>query len=594
MNSVSIKRTSGKSGKEPLQHAPVTPELVFIVQNKPEKFSKQTSTQIRKHVMKDIGKSRRKDKRNRQVSLELPESIGEASTSSESELPFRHSTDQPGTFLNFELEEPGLAPLKNAEVSSCASFYPQGSALYFQPSGSQHAAPEYVQQSYQGCSYDFRDSRALAQSPTSIERLGSGRGDPFARYPVPMKGQMRELLDEAFDDRYHNIGPWRDACLPIGMLGPAAFHQMLSNALLNIRCRRPTCTPSDTYESRRHHGIAVKIVKEGMSDPAVATSDAFIGAIVGLTCYHCHTGNHDAWKLHMNGLEQVVRLRGGIHTLDSNKLVRALLGWSDITGSSVEDIHPRFPLPSFIPDLDTLHPCPTISTHQDHILAVWLGRFTNHINLIDLMNHLQRFNYHLQYEAQNPDRKIFHDGDFATAYLFPIIHQCLILSGNAILADEQDTNILQAVRISCLLYTAEIRRLFGINGVAAKLHTQKLKFYLENSPHDWGDLGMLRLWCLAMGGMESEGAERAWFAAEVVREGAEMGYPMWHDLETQMEEMIWFTDAHRPKFWSLYHGFDDSLPGPESLGIGHDSHDRYQEPSGEANFGVTPYPDIGW
>ena len=90
----------------------------------------------------------------------------------------------------------------------------------------------------------------------------------------------------AFDDRYHNIGPWRDACLPIGMLGPAAFHQMLSNALLNIRCRRPICDPSDNYESIRHHGIAVRIVKEGMSDPAVATSDAFIGAIVGLTCYH--------------------------------------------------------------------------------------------------------------------------------------------------------------------------------------------------------------------------------------------------------------------------------------------------------------------
>lgn len=70
------------------------------------------------------------------------------------------------------------------------------------------------------------------------------------------------------------------------MLGPAAFHQMLSNALLNIRCRRPIYDPSDNYESIKHHGIAVRIVKEGMSDPAVATSDAFIGAIVGLTCYH--------------------------------------------------------------------------------------------------------------------------------------------------------------------------------------------------------------------------------------------------------------------------------------------------------------------
>ncbi|KAH7413156.1 hypothetical protein BKA64DRAFT_346789 [Cadophora sp. MPI-SDFR-AT-0126] len=573
MDSVSTMRASIKSGKGRSQTAPEAPELVFIVQNKPEKFSKKTSTQIRKHVMKDIGKSRRKDKRNRQVSLELPESIGEART-----------------FQNFAFEENSLVSHKNAEVKSCTSFCPQS---YFQTSGSLHAAPECLQQPHQDYPYDFRDSRALSQSPPAIERLGSGRGDPFARYPVPMKGQMRELLDEAFDDRYHNIGPWRDACLPIGMLGPAAFHQMLSNALLNIRCRRPTCTPSDTYESIRHHGIAVKIVKEGMSEPVVATSDAFIGAIVGLTCYHCHTGNHDAWKLHMNGLEQVIRLRGGIHTLDSNKRVRALLGWSDATGSSVEDIHPRFPLPSFIPDIETLPSCPTISPHQDHILAVWLVRFTNYINLLDLMNHLQRFNYNLQYEAQNQNRKIFQDGDFATSYLFPLIHQCLRLSGNSIVVNEHDTNILQAVRISCLLYTAEIRRLFGINGVAAKLHTQKLKFYLENSKHDWGELGMLRLWCLAMGGMESEGADRAWFAAEIASEGAEMGYPMWHDLETQMEEMVWFTDAHRPKFWSLYHGFEELIPSPY-LTVGGESQDQYPEPSDNASFGVVPYPDIGW
>ncbi|KAK0127605.1 hypothetical protein ONS96_007131 [Cadophora gregata f. sp. sojae] len=583
MSSVSSKRASGQSGNEPPQSSPGAPELVFIVQNKPEKFSKQTSTQIRKHVMKDIGKSRRKDRRNRQVSLELPESIEEASSGSGSMLPFRPSTGQPGTFQNFVFDDDGLDSLENAEVVSCTSFNLQDYALEFQPSGSQHVAPEYLQQSYQGCAYDIRDSRVVAQSPSNIERPGSGQGELSGRCPVPLKGQIREMLDE---------GSWRDACLSVGTLGPAAFHQMLSNALLNIRFRQPTCTPSDGCESMERHIMAVKIIKEAMSDQVVATSDAFIGAIVGLTCYHCHSGNHDAWKIHMNGLEQVVRLRGGIHTLDSNKRVRTLLGWSDITGSSVEDLPPRFPLPPFIPDIDTLQPCPTISTNQEHIVTLWLLRFTSHISLLNLMNQLQNVNYHLQQEAQNPDRKIFDDGDFATAYLFPLIHQCLSLSGN-ILADEHDANILQSVRISCLLYTAEVRRRFGIDSVVARLPIHNLRFYLQNSTHDWGDLGMLRLWCLAIGGMESEGADRAWFAAEVAREGAELGYPMWHDLETKMEEMIWFTDAHRPKFWSLYHGFDDSLPGSECSGVG-EAQNQYPEPSGPEHFGGHTYSNIGW
>src|SRR6187402_3359263 len=89
----------------------------------------------------------------------------------------------------------------------------------------------------------------------------------------------------AFDNRYVNIGPFRDACLPVGMIGPAAFHQALSNALLNIACRRTTRDPSEYYDSMRHHAQAVQLVNEGMSDLSSATSDEFIGAVIGFACY---------------------------------------------------------------------------------------------------------------------------------------------------------------------------------------------------------------------------------------------------------------------------------------------------------------------
>ncbi len=208
------------------------------------------------------------------------------------------------------------------------------------------------------------------------------------------------------------------------------------------------------------------------------------------------------------------------------------------------------------------------------------------------MGHLQRFNFHLQYEAQYPDRKIFSDGDFATSYLYPLIHRFLSMSGDAIIADETDINILQAVRLGSLLYTAEIRHLFGINGVAAKFQTQKLRLYLQRSTDGWDDLCFLRIWCLAMGGMESDGADREWFREQIVKEGVALGFRMWHDLETQMEEMIWFSDAHRPKFWALYHGFDDANPG---MGIIDVEHPQYPElPGTGSSSSENPYPEIGW
>ena len=31
--------------------------------------------------------------------------------------------------------------------------------------------------------------------------------------------------------------------------------------------------------------------------------------------------------MHLQAVEEIIRMRGGIHTLDNNKLVRMLLGW---------------------------------------------------------------------------------------------------------------------------------------------------------------------------------------------------------------------------------------------------------------------------
>jgi hypothetical protein len=52
-----------------------SPTLVFITTTGGGKKSKEAQTQIRKHVMKDIGKSRRKNKKPSHFDLEIPHSI---------------------------------------------------------------------------------------------------------------------------------------------------------------------------------------------------------------------------------------------------------------------------------------------------------------------------------------------------------------------------------------------------------------------------------------------------------------------------------------------------------------------------------------
>jgi hypothetical protein len=81
---------------------------------------------------------------------------------------------------------------------------------------------------------------------------------------------------------------------------------------------------------------------------------------------------------------------------------------------------------------------------------------------------------------------------------------------------------VDACRLACARFLAEIKRMFGANAVNSALQTQKLRTYLESNKSHWGDLQSLRLWCLAMGGVENLGTLQDWYE-HGLREGANMG-----------------------------------------------------------------------
>jgi len=99
---------------------------------------------------------------------------------------------------------------------------------------------------------------------------------------------------------------------------------------------------------------------------------------------------------------------------------------------------------------------------------------------------------------------------------------------------EIDDAILQASRLACTLFLAELKRMFGINAVNSTLQTQKLRGYLKTSKGHWGELQILRLWCFAIGGIESIGPLRDWYAQELRVEGAMLGLYSWKDVESEV------------------------------------------------------------
>lgn len=92
-------------------------------------------------------------------------------------------------------------------------------------------------------------------------------------------------ISSVFDDRYGNTPPFRDAWLPVGLFDAATFHQVLSNAALNLASLRARGRVPETHETMMHHTKAITLVKQKIANKITATGDNVIAGITAFACY---------------------------------------------------------------------------------------------------------------------------------------------------------------------------------------------------------------------------------------------------------------------------------------------------------------------
>ena len=89
--------------------------------------------------------------------------------------------------------------------------------------------------------------------------------------------------------------PFKDAWFPVGMMDPASFNQVLSNAALNIVFLKSMNNPPETFETMKYHAKALKLVNQRIANARTAVADGMIGAVTGFACYHVRFSS--AYKL---------------------------------------------------------------------------------------------------------------------------------------------------------------------------------------------------------------------------------------------------------------------------------------------------------
>lgn len=166
---------------------------------------------------------------------------------------------------------------------------------------------------------------------------------PINVLPIPLSPHIQRLLHHYHHEFTQNSfavnpeGSWysfavTDAGLLHAMLSLVALHYDLGHHM------------EVSFESAYHQTEAIRLVNERLSDPEAQLTDALIGSVAILANFETMNGTAESAAIHMNGLERMTVLRGGLQGFGKNRVLQRVLTWTDFCYSTTWDCGPRFPV----------------------------------------------------------------------------------------------------------------------------------------------------------------------------------------------------------------------------------------------------------
>ncbi|KAI9717674.1 MAG: hypothetical protein M1812_004619 [Candelaria pacifica] len=185
--------------------------------------------------------------------------------------------------------------------------------------------------------------------PNPQSLMGASRIDPFAQLPVgPSDTELFYL------DHWINVlapGFSDPACEP-SLTSPAKNYWLQAvsadDTLLYVTMYASAVHvdimggPTQSAEQLQLGGEAIHRINRNIRNPATALTDATIGSILFMAGFENIRGSMGTLAAHMNGVEQMVKLRGGIESMPDDSMLKSALQFDDRLVSAVCYTKPRF------------------------------------------------------------------------------------------------------------------------------------------------------------------------------------------------------------------------------------------------------------
>ena len=164
---------------------------------------------------------------------------------------------------------------------------------------------------------------------------------------------ISRLADEAPSDLIHmavdipeldqpgNKGLLRTKWFPLVISDIAAFQTVLLLSASNSASVNHM--PDAGCELLQMKLEAITSINNAFSNQEKRFSDAVIGAVAKMASFEAMHGNVDSYRVHMQGLYQMVMTRGGLDALGLGGLLRRIILWIDLNSSFLLNAPRYFP-----------------------------------------------------------------------------------------------------------------------------------------------------------------------------------------------------------------------------------------------------------
>ncbi|KAJ4391686.1 hypothetical protein N0V93_005306 [Gnomoniopsis smithogilvyi] len=382
----------------------------------------------------------------------------------------------------------------------------------------------------------------------------------IANFNVKLNALEKDLIANIFSNGSQQQ-PLRDAWFSIGMTDEAAFMAVLSNSALHMDSRQygGTKVAGETTTAVIYQTAAVALVNERLTtitqQDSIENLDAVIGAVSGLVCNADIRGSWLDWHTHLQGMNQLIKLRGGIDKLSGNTNLRLTVSWVEIQGALMFDISPIYPLPDqcYYPNGKPLG----VRDAQDMVSmrAAWKSVFVreNDTRWLDIFEEINALS-HQSFESPIPiaGRIQLDHGRETGAWSLLMIHGLLRLRLDPQILLPKYFRIQEACRLGTLLYMVRVWRYFGVAPVTSEAILAKLQAILYNDDGDWGRLWTFYLWILYMGAIEAQdGPLETWFLDRIASVSMLYGIEKWEESMAIVRKILWYAcifDANHATF----------------------------------------------